>query len=251
MKRLISLGIMVGLLFSGNCFAQLDRSGDIAELVAGIESSSRVQRVNAAKKITRSGITDQQLYEKVAEIIQAGYQLPYEKDHADELAWMCKALAASGDEKYRSLLNEVATNASSVKVKRYAEQSSELIEQYAQRSLILNETDSWDEELTAEENRLLNMLKSDDVGLRRDAAKTVVRRVQVNPKVMAEVAATLERMSAEIQEDNLYIDTMAWLCKALAASGESSYLPQLETLKATSSNSKLRKYAGRAIDALN
>ncbi len=250
MKWIITLGVITSLIWSGSCFAQVDRSAELAKLLAGIESASRIQRVDAAKVVSRSGLQGDELYEKIAEIIEAGYKLPYEKDLADEMAWMCKALAASGDPKYRQLLAEVAQNSPSIKIKKYAKQSAELLDVYAERSKVLNKTDSWDEDLTAEENRLVNMLRSDDTALKRDAAKIIVRSA-VNGKVYSVVASALNEMSETYRNDNLSVDTMAWLCKALATSGDNSYVKDLEFVLENTKNSKLRKYAKNAIKDLD
>ncbi|NOQ50979.1 MAG: hypothetical protein GQ578_02005 [Desulfuromonadaceae bacterium] len=248
--RIVVLMVFLGLLLSGYGFAQLDRSAEVSKLIAGLESASRVQRVNSAKVISRSGLQDQALYLKIADLLKAGYTHEYEKNHTDEMSWMCKALAASGNPQFRELLDEIAAKSPSVKLKRYAKQSSELIDDYAQRSQILNATDAWDEELSAEENRLVNMLKSDDIGLRRDAAKIIVRNVDNDEKVFAAVAFALSGMSKDFHSYSQYVDTMSWLCKALAASGDGKYIEALEQVHGNTQNLKLRSYASKALNAL-
>jgi hypothetical protein len=251
MRKFIALGIIVSLFLPGYGFAQPDSSGEIGRMIAGLESSSRKQRVNAAKVISRSGFQDQELYKKVAEIIENGYMLPYEKDRADEIAWMCKALAASGDISYRALLEEVAQNSPSVNIKRHARKSSESIEYYAERSKILNKSSNLDEGLTPEDNRLVNMLRSGDVTLQRDAAKTITRKLDIDDKVFAVVAETLKSMAETYRSDNFSIDTMAWLCKALGASGDKKYIDDLEDVRNNTQSGKLQKYARKAMKDLD
>jgi len=242
-------GILFCLLLAGNSFSQPDRSSEVQSLLTGLESASSVKRVNAAKIISRSGLTDQNLYEKVASLLKEGYNAGTEANHVDEMAWLCKALAASGNDEYRPLLEEVAANAPSEKLKSYAQQSNGLIEEFAERSRILNQSDTWDESLSAEENRLINMLTSDNVSLKRDAAKLIVRRLNTSFKVFDTVAATLVEMGKNFQSDNTYVDTMAWLCKALAASGDRKYIATLEQVVATNDNSKLKTYASKALNS--
>jgi hypothetical protein len=250
MKFIIVAGVLSGLLLSGPCLAQSDRSNEVQQLQAGIESISRVQRVNAAKIISRSGLQDQVLYQKISEILKKGYTRKYEKDLSDEMSWMCKALAASGDLQHKDLLNEIAQKAPSTKLQRYARQSSELIEQYAERSKVLNSADSWDDQLSGEENRLVNMLKSNDVTLKRDAAKIIVRNFKTDEKVFGAVASALKELSEKAKSDSVSIDTMAWLCKALAASGNNKYLEDLESVRAKTQSVKLQTYTAKAIKAL-
>jgi hypothetical protein len=219
--------------------------------MAGLESTSSDQRVNSAKIITRSGLQSEELYQKVADLLEAGYRREYEKQNADEMSWMCKALAASGDPKYREMLNEVAAKSPSTKVQHYAKESSELIDTYEQRSQVMNATDDWDEELSSEENRLVNMLKHDDISLRRDAAKIIVRDPKYHKKVYAATAFALSSMFKDIQLDSQYIDTMSWLCKALAVSGDSQYIEILEQVKNNTLSHKLSSYASKALNSLN
>ncbi len=249
-NRAIFFGVLFYLLFSGMSFAQVDRSAEVDSLLARLASSSSVERVDAAKIITRAGLADQRLYAKVATLLREGYAAGTDADHIDEMAWLCKALAASGNTEYRPLLEKVAANAPGGKLKRYAEQSNGLIEDYAKRRQVLNDTERWDKSLSAEENRLLNMLGSDNLKLRRDAAKILVRRGRADPKVFDAAADALTGMAKDIPNDSLYIDTMAWLCKALAVSGDRKYVAPLQEIQAATDNSKLRKYVSQALGAL-
>lgn len=250
MTRIVMLGVVLCLLLPSYGFAQLDRSEEVSKYMAGLESASRVQRVNSAKLISRSGLQDRILYLKIADLLKAGYLREYEKDHTDEMSWLCKALAASGDPQYRELLGEIAAKSPSMKLQRYAKQSSELIDQNAQRSRILNATEAWDAELSTEENRLVSMLKSADIGLRRDAAKIIIRNLDSDEKVFAAAASALSDMSNKSHPDSSYVDTMSWLCKCLAASGDGQYIGVLEQVHGNTQSLKLRTYASKAIKVL-
>lgn len=250
MKRILLFVAFVGLTVATAGFAQQDRSEEVRKLKAGIESPSLAQRVNAAKIISRSGIQDQELYARIAAIIKDGYVREPEKNHTEEMSWMCKALAASGDPQYRELLEEVAKNAQSSKLRSYAEQSAELIDEYAQRSQIINATDYWDMELSQEENRLVNMLKSDNLRLQKDAAKTVVRKVGVHNKVFDVISESLQKMFNDFNTESEYVDTMAWMCNALAVSGDVKYIEILDRIIDNSEDSKLKRYASKARNAL-
>lgn len=243
----IILGTIFCLLFSGAGFAQTNRSSEVEALMIGLDSPSSYKRVNASKVISRSGLTDQELYTKVATLLREGYAAKTDADHIDEMAWLCKALAASGDSQYRPLFEEVIANTPSTKLKRYAKQSHALIEEYAQRSRILNETKSWDESLSAEDNRLINMLNSDNVALKRDAAKIIMRSVKIDEKVFDAAAAALNTMAAENHPNSTSVDTMAWLCKSLAASGNSKYVETLQKIHDDTSSTKLKMHASKAL----
>lgn len=249
-RRIVVLLTVFCLLLTGTGFAQSNRSAEVKLLLAGLDSPSSTRRIKVAKIVSRSGLTDPELYEKVAALLKAGYLAGTDSNHIDEMSWLCKALAASGDEQYRSLFKEIISKSQSVKLQRYARQSNALLEEYARRSQILNAKKNWDENLTPEENRLVAMLKSDNVGLKRDAAKMLVRRLQTDEKVFDVAAETLVKMAENAQSGSRYVDTMSWLCKSLAASGNAKFIETLEQIKAGTDNFKLQSYATKAIKAL-
>lgn len=248
-KRLMVWGLCLLLALAGVVQAQVDRSGEAAALMKGLESTSRSARIDTAKRITQAGLTDGALYDKVAALLQAGYGEAVEANAVDEMAWLCKALAASGDTRHQPLLEEVAIQAPNVKLQKYARQSIDSFAEYQERIRVLNTTSDWNAALTAEENRLVGMLGSENPELKRDAAKTIVRDSPVAEAVYDAAASALSEMMASRAMDNLSVDTLAWLCKALGASGMDKYAPALEQV-AASGNKKLAKFANTALQEL-
>ncbi len=260
MKKIVGLLMLICLFVSGSGLAQVDRSEEVHRLSAGIEAKGRAQRIQAAKLISQAGLQDVELYTKIADLLRAQYRQKDptssstaqfgQMDHTDEMSWMCKALAASGDIQYRQLLDEIAQEAPSSKLRRYAEQSSNLLSEYKHRSDVLNATDKWDDQLSAEENRILNMLDSGKLSLIKDAAKMVVRRFGTDDKVFELIAWNLRQMKNDFQTKGEYVDTMAWLCKALAASGDKKYLKDLQSIADNTQSMKLRSYAKKSMLAI-
>jgi len=248
-KRLMGWGLCLLLTLAGVVQAQVDRSGEAAALMKGLESTSRSARIDAAKRITQAGLTDAVLYDRVAALLQAGYVEAVEANAVDEMAWLCKALAASGDTRHQPLLEEIATQAPSPKLQKYARESIDSFAEYQERIRVLNATTGWNAALSDTENRLVGMLGAENAELRRDAAKTIVRDSPVAEAVYDAAASALTGMLAAGSLDNLSVDTMAWLCKALAASGNSKYAPALEQV-AASGNKKLAKFANTALQEL-
>ncbi|MBN2427441.1 MAG: hypothetical protein JXK94_03795 [Deltaproteobacteria bacterium] len=245
-NRIVHFGIVFCLLLSSLSFAQMNPGTDVESLKESLDSTSRAQRVYAAKIISRSGLTDEALYEKIATILKENYASSSSPNDVDEMAWLCKALAASGNPDYRPLLDEIGKNAKNTKLQHYAKQSSGMIEEFARRKEILNAQENWDDSLSAEDNRLLNMLTSENISLKRDAAKSLVRHPGSDIKVYDAAADALKHMADNFTGSNLYVDTMAWLCKALAASGDIKFIDNLQQIESTTKNAKLQNYAKRA-----
>jgi hypothetical protein len=250
-KWIVATGLFLSLALACSGFSEGTRAAEVEKLMNGLSSAGSGKRIQTAKVITQSGIEDQALYEKIAALLTAGYKKVSDPDHVDEMSWLCKALSASGDPKYTALLQEIAKGSSSTKLKHYAEQSIDMIEEYAARIQILQSTETWNDNLSIEENRLLNMLNADNIQLKKDAAKIIVRSIQVDEKVYEVVGAELLGMLANSRLSSQEVDTMAWLCKALAASGNSKYGETLRQVKTGTQNQKLSMYASRALKQID
>ena len=134
--------LFVLFLFSFFYFGSGVPAGQASEkldsYISMLNSGNIVQRTTAAKKITRSGLDDPELFNLIKEKLLNNYQSdPDNPDHIDEMAWLCKALASSGNVEYQSTLQTVADNSTNLKLQRYALQSIDLVEEYAQKNKIM------------------------------------------------------------------------------------------------------------------
>ena len=251
-KHIVFLSVLVVCFISaaigGSTAAAFeDRSQEITQYLEMLQSDDINNRIEAAKLITRSSITDAQLYDFIdGELLDSYLQSAGNPLHDDLMSWYCKALAASGMPAYKETLQKVAQNAPSLKLQKYAAQSLAKIEEYARRNEIMTDSSFADADLAPEILRLINMLKSDMAALKRDAAKTIVRSGSSDPIVYEVVNQELLNGYLAASDDKTHIDAMAWLCKALAASGISEYSNTLEEVASNAPNGKLRKYAAQS-----
>ncbi|QIR13291.1 hypothetical protein [Shewanella aestuarii] len=74
----------------------------------------------AAKKITNERIYNEYILQKLAEQLTSLDQLQHTKLSIDTYAWLAKALASSGDEKFKSILVTLSESAPEEKLQRYA-----------------------------------------------------------------------------------------------------------------------------------
>jgi TolB-like protein len=75
------------------------------------------------------------------------------------------------------------------------------------------------------------------------AAKKIVRNKVKDPAVFAVVEEVLLEMYDKKTRDRHHVDTTAWLCKALGASGMPEYKETLKKISNSKINKKIRKYA--------
>ncbi len=228
-----------------------DRSAEAQALAEAFRSNSMANRIAALKKVTNSGLTDSALFEAIRARLADDYRVDPSNDKAvDEVSWMCKALASSGNPEYKELLGKVAADAPSEKVRNYAQQSRGLVDEYAERNAQLAKRSAETEGLTPEVARLVNMLRAPDFRLKKDAAKMITRGNYREPRLYAVVSDELVTGTRAGGVDKDKADMLAWLCKALAASGDAQYRATLEEIYRDAPHDTLRKYARQSADML-
>lgn len=118
------------LLFSSGSQPSQGTGFDADELLKAIHSQDSGTRRNAARNIAGLYNQNEALLDAVEEELLKGYNEGTEdKYHVDAIAWMCKALSASGDARYRESLARVADSATNKKIKKYAKKALEQLDQ--------------------------------------------------------------------------------------------------------------------------
>ena len=232
------------------CSTASDRSEEVNQYIETLTMGPLDSKTEAAKIITRSGFTDQRLFDVVEKELLEQYLVSKGSEQIDYIAWLCKALASSGMERYKPTLEKVLQTSENKKIKKYAEQSLNLFDQYAERSKIISDDKYAIPGRDPEVARLMNMLRSDVMNIKRDAAKLISRNNYSDPDLFVVVNDELLKGYNQSDDGNT-IDTMAWLCKALAYSGDANYKKTLQTIEDTSKHQKLVKYAKKALKTMD
>lgn len=95
----------------------VDASGQryIDQLVQGGPVSIR----EAAQSIYHSNYRETETLDVAAEVLLQKYRSASDSTSADALAWVCKALASSGNGRYKAVLSEVVANSNNSKLDRH------------------------------------------------------------------------------------------------------------------------------------
>lgn len=117
--KLLFLPLVLLLTAAGPLLAS-QRTIDM--LVRGGPESQR----EAAQDVYNGIERNPDVLDVMAEVLAQGYQRPGHLQ-VDATSWMCKALGASGNVRYRDLLQRIADTASERKVRKYAQQSLEML----------------------------------------------------------------------------------------------------------------------------
>jgi len=227
-----------------------DRTDEINEYIEILTSGTLNKKIEAAKIIERSGYSDTRLFDVIEKELLAEYLVAEHSVQIDYIAWLCKALASSGMERYKPTLVKVMDSSNNKKIKRYAEQSLDRFDEYAQRRKIISDNKYAMEGRDPEVARLMNMLASNVMNVKRDAAKLITRNDFSDPELYKLVNNELLD-GYNRYDDDVSIDTMAWLCMALANSGDANYKITLQKVADTTKHQKLAKYAKKALATLN
>ncbi|MBU1566941.1 MAG: hypothetical protein KJ630_15115 [Proteobacteria bacterium] len=118
--------VLLTLLFAVNSCLALSAGGrrTIEMLVMGGPESQR----DAAQTVYNGFDHSPEVLDVMAEVLLQTYQRPGFVQ-VDATSWMCKALGASGNVRYRGVLQQVADKAAERKVRKYAEQSLGMLPQ--------------------------------------------------------------------------------------------------------------------------
>ena len=93
------------------------------------------------------------------------------------------------------------------------------------------------------------MLRSDDWELKRIAAKRVTYEKLHNVWILEILSEQLEANAFRDSNDELFVDTIAWMTKALASSAHPDFEPLVEKIARKAPAKKVRRHAKRALRA--
>jgi hypothetical protein len=126
MKLRLSIftALLTMVLTANTCLALSGSQRTIEMLVRGGPESQREAAQNIYNGIERNP----EVLDVVAEVLLQTYQRPGFVQ-VDATSWLCKALGASGNVRYRGVLRQIADKAAERKVRKYAEQSLDMLPQ--------------------------------------------------------------------------------------------------------------------------
>jgi len=80
---------------------------------------------STAESIFNTGNTDQDVLDAAAETLAQNYRKhPTSETYADAMAWLCRALGNSGNARYKAVVEDVANNAESRKLKKHCDRAA-------------------------------------------------------------------------------------------------------------------------------
>lgn len=241
---LYSLLFFAGIMVIGNSFA-----GEKPELFDGVKSNNYTTRLDSLKIIERTPVVNPEMFDYIQSGLIESYQnKAMSGKWTDEMAWRCKALASSADKKYINTLKTVSANTDSPKLKRHCQNALDRFEYYAQYREVCSQPQL--SGISAEGSSYVHLISSGDPEMMRMGIRMIMTSYSPEEAVFDKVRDVLLAEYNHSPSDSKYIDSLSWLCKGLATSGNPKYVKSLETVEKSAASSKLQKYARAGRKAL-
>lgn len=266
MRKYLILGLVLltGILLCGNTLAY---QKEIRQFSKSLQSLDPLERVTALKMIAKYGSSDDSLFALINSLIlkEADNEFAFDETAAnrqtfriggasahatyiDELAWMCDTLAYSGTSSYRATLKMVKATAPSFgKLKKYAELSFNKLTEYEKVSQCAAKNSS---DISRESSKYICMIRAQPINIKKYGALHIYWSLALDDQVYIALENELLKLFTQIENENSgdafsdaavtidkhLVDCLAWMCKALASSGQTEYQATL-----TAVTSKARK----------
>ncbi|HEX7641821.1 MAG TPA: hypothetical protein VF472_06345 [Burkholderiaceae bacterium] len=216
MKKLLALGLSA-LVSHMACAATAEE--DVAHYVQAVQGTRPV-RVKAIDELAWKGISDPRVFDLIEKMVLAELEPGAAGADRDAVDQELRGLSFSGQSKYLPTLQKAEADS---RYSRYARMAMAELPGYARWNPIISNRATWDPNNSDDDNRILNMLHSNDLVLKRIAGK----RVYFENKDPVVLAATADAIKAVFHDKHSgdEADGVAWLVKGLGSAADPQYKP--------------------------
>ncbi len=218
--------------------------------IENVKEGSTLLRIQTYKKIhDYSGVTDTRLFDEIESRILNSYKNEKpSRDELQELAWAAKALAASGNSKYRETLEKVAADAPKRGTKKHARQALKSLSDYARWNPVIA---SEKFEQTGRKPSVALWMRFIDSG-HDDLALTGINKANefrvYEPALTELVEAELRDRLLVKTKDKLDLELQGQMIRYLADHPEfGKYTSLFNLIAEQSPNKKVRKWALKSL----
>jgi hypothetical protein len=238
-RRSAAALLLAGLLSTAHAG---NRDADIDQYLNVFANASPVEQKNACESLSWEGISDPRLFDEIEKKLLAVYISVGEHRESDSAAWLVKALAYSGQAKYQATLAKVAQHGGTLSLRNYAKNAQVELTHYAQWNPIIADDSQQQTSKSPQVNRFANMLRSGDKNLQEVAARRIIEqplRDELLYDLLQQQASGYIHANLSEGEEK----PVAFMLKALAASGQEKYLATVREASESATSSTVRKYA--------
>lgn len=235
---------LMALLFSAGALAYDSREEMIDDKLKILASGTVSSRIEMLERLQWSGLADERLFDAIAEMPPERYQnRNMDKTEYGLLAHRVRALGYSGNERYRSLLEDVRETGGQSRLRGHAGKALAELERFHRQNELVAQSDLAVDGKSFEVVTYMKMLDTNDVEVQRNAARAVYHERRVDSDLLAMIA---EKLKAGYPRDDLSAsaqDTMAWFARTLGNNAIDEYRELLVEVADNTPSKKLRRYA--------
>ncbi len=226
----------------------LDDQEQVEKLISMLNSSAPEQRTLASQRIIGSGLTDKKLFDVINNLVEKGFTVNLrDKYHIDEIAWHTKALASSGRDEYSNTIRAVSLSEHR-KLRRIGSGSIRLLEDSNRWNQIINSQEYAADGQSDQITQYLAMLHSGDFAMILRAGQLIYNNSIYDKEILELVNLTLLAHYRNINvKDKVEIQSMAWMCKVLGRSGDTTYRATLLQVEGDAPHKKIAQHARKAL----
>lgn len=238
------------LLLSANLATAMDgvfdRSAEVDQYVAQLNSNAtQDQLVPTARAIHISGLGDERLATAISD------RLLRDVGNLDKQygAWMVRALASTGDPIAKETISKISKTKQMPRIKEECAEQLAVVDWHKHRNEVMASRRNYNEGDDMRVAQLMNLLQSDDITLRGNAAYRMNWDKILDPRLMAEIAAQLTDFvdkGARINNKD-ESSAMANYAKILGYSNNQEYAAVLRRVATNSGDQWVKKAAGKAL----
>lgn len=238
--------VLAFLCTSLTTFGQ-SNSGLLEKYIVDFKSGSPLDKQLICEKLMWSGLSDSSLFDLLEQDLVSRAMTANGKEEINNVAWLLKALGASGQSKYLGTLRKFILH-SNGKIAKYAKEGINFIPQYAKWNPIISDSSQANTERSEIINRYANMIRSEILELNMLAAKRIYAEQIQNEYLYGLLSEKIIAGHKSVhQSDKTKIAAYAWMMRASARTNVATAQKVLET----ATNKKLKKYAKQYIAAAN
>ena len=258
MKTLSIVAFFISIMFSGLALAQDTKPANLDALskaqAAEINNFSQLLKsekgdslIATAKLITGSGISDPGLLKEVEVVLDkelTKYASSNKKKwrEAEKLHVLLRTHASFGHPTSLNYISKALKHTKNITRARLRRLKPK-VSWFKERNSVMQKADHYEASQHIMTHRYINLMESNNYSFRRWSLEELSRQKNAEPIVFDTMRKVLKNEMLQIQND-LHLDSLAWICKTLARSDAENSRELLESIaKNPRIHKKIRKYA--------
>lgn len=244
MRKIVAL--LMCLVFSGSAVAASVEE-DVESYVK-IFSGERSQHSAAADTLSWMGLSDTRLFDIIERLVRSDAKAAWnDRAESNRVARYIRSLGFSGQPKYEATIKRFSNDRI---YGRFSTTALEDLKSYEKWNPIISNRATFDVKYDDDVNRVANMLRADDLLLKRVGAKRVYFRHQ-DEVLLDLLAQDIKRSYATVDPRTTgspEADSVAWMVKALGNTGNLKYKPLLQEVAAKAKDPAILRHARVVLD---